>query len=333
MTNDWTNLKYRSVLTDDDGDEWTVGFPIGKGGFGHIYATRRLGKRIFDAVVKCEPHTNTTLSTEIDFYAENAKIEDIERYEEEHGIETLGMSYMLGHGSKVINNQKIRFLVMPLLGTDLNIMCRSIDTWIPRGTVYRIAVQILHVCEYIHGRGYIHGDLKEANIIVGTADAGQAYLVDFGLSTKLVTGAYVERFEYMHRGTEPYTSRDAHRGVSTKRSDLEMLGLCLMHLLGAHFPWEASQLRPNEIRDCKVQTMSDMSKGLKTFFPNGAPLPIAKFMEYVNGLTHLQTPDYEKCRKMFLTELKRLKIPNTGALKFPSPKKRGRKRKREDDTN
>lgn len=67
--------------------------------------------------------------------------------------------------------------------------------------------------EYIHSKGYIHADIKPANILTSLHSKKQVYLVDYGLA-----GHYNTKDEYKddpkkaHNGTIEYLSRDAHRG-------------------------------------------------------------------------------------------------------------------------
>ena len=55
-------------------------------------------------------------------------------------------------------------------------------------TLYRVLNVFLHVCDavaFAHSRGVIHGDIKPANVMVGSF--GEVYLVDWGVASLLPT--------------------------------------------------------------------------------------------------------------------------------------------------
>lgn len=73
----------------------------------------------------------------------------------------------------------------------------------------------MEVLEYIHRRGYVHADIKGANILMGATKGttNQIYLVDFGLATKFTTSKeFKPNPKKAHDGTIEYLSRDAHIG-------------------------------------------------------------------------------------------------------------------------
>lgn len=45
----------------------------------------------------------------------------------------------------------------------------------------RVGIQLCLVVRYLHGKGFVHGDLHRGNILV---TSGQVYLVDFGLALR-----------------------------------------------------------------------------------------------------------------------------------------------------
>ncbi len=75
--------------------------------------------------------------------------------------------------------------------------------------------QILLALEYIHQRGYVHANIKGANIML--KNDHEAYLVNFWLVYRFkpdnVHHKYAIKSDRCHNGTIEYTSRDAHDGA------------------------------------------------------------------------------------------------------------------------
>ncbi|XP_053945917.1 nucleosomal histone kinase 1 isoform X1 [Anastrepha ludens] len=309
-----------TILTDLSKGQWSIGSSIGTGGFGEIYSACRLGEKNYNYVVKCEPHGNGPLFVEMHFYMRNAKLEDIKRFQRDHGLKTLGMPYMIGNGSVELQGIKHRFIVLPRYGSDIQKHFLANGRRLPEGTIYRLALQMLDVYEFIHSCGYIHADLKAANILLGYGKDGnsQAYLVDYGLASHYTTKEFKPDPKKMHNGTIEYTSRDAHLGVATMRADFEILGYNIIEWSGAQLPWVRSNLltAPAKVQKAKEEFIADVDNCLKTLYPKGVPVSIAEYMKYVAKMKYDEKPDYEKCRKIFISALKIMKIPNSGELKF-----------------
>lgn len=182
----------------------------------------------------------------------------------------------------------------------------------------------------MHSKGYVHADIKGANILLGIGKGGDehCYLVDFGLATHYTTKEYKPDPKNAHNGTIEYTSRDAHNGVATMRGDLEILGLNLVHWLGLDLPWESQKLlaNPKKVQESKEQYMKNLDKHL-----TGAPEAVKAFMKYVERMRHDERPDYDKCRGFMEKGLKACGRDNKGPLQFElngsvavTPKKRVR---------
>lgn len=263
---------------------------------------------------------NGPLFVEVHFYMRNAKRDDISKFSKSKGLISFGMPYFVGCGSHEINGQKHRFLVMPRFGKDIWSIFLENGKKLPEHTIYRLAVQMLDVYEYIHNNTYVHGDLKGANMLLGLGKAGQSqvYLVDFGLAAHSTTKEFKPDPKKSHNGTIEYTSRDAHLGIPTMRGDMEILGYNLIHWSGVTLPWEAEKLlaNPVKVQKSKEDFMNKITDSLKNLYKKNVPEPISQFMTYITKLEYDQKPDYDKCRKMFLAGLKALGKSNTGDFDF-----------------
>jgi serine/threonine-protein kinase len=93
-------------------------------------------------------------------------------------------------------------------------------------TVFQIACDILAALRVTHQAGYIHGDVKPANIL--GPSTGIYKLADFGTAQRsdgpATPGGIV-------RGTWPYSAPESMEGFASPASDVYSLGLTLYHAL------------------------------------------------------------------------------------------------------
>lgn len=135
------------------------------------------------------------------------------------------------------------------------------------------------------------------------------FLIDFGLASKFLDSNGTHRPFCMdqrraHDGTLEYTSRDAHMGAHSRRSDLECLGYNLIYWLEGFLPWKDENLLnlPEQVHRMKEIFMADITQMLKLLYSNVNLQFIADFMNYVANLGYDERPDYDFCRKIFLNE-------------------------------
>ena len=51
-------------------------------------------------------------------------------------------------------------------------------------STFKIMIQLIQRFKILHKLGYVHNDIKPANILVGFKDPGIIYLIDFGIAHK-----------------------------------------------------------------------------------------------------------------------------------------------------
>lgn len=327
------------LLKDTAKKEWVLGHSIGQGGFGEIYcasSTTSTSKsnQTHPYVVKIEPHENGPLFVEKNFYIKFGKPDDVQKWKNEKGLKILGIPTFYGSGSHEFKNDKYRFLVIQRYGADLWNLFLKNKRIFPAAAVYRCAIQIIDILHYIHDKGYVHGDIKGANLLLGLEKGTEdhIFLVDFGLSCKYFVGEFKRDPKKAHNGTIEYTSQDWHLGVPTRRGDLEILGFNLLQWLCSTLPWEKDIKNPEKVYEKKRELMSNAKSYLAKHYPQ-VPKVIGEYLHYVGNLKYDETPDYKYCKDLFLKELKSL--PNAkGKLDFSlvndenqTPKKGRGKRK------
>ncbi|BES87575.1 serine threonine-protein kinase [Nesidiocoris tenuis] len=308
------------VLKDIAKKEWTLGESIGQGGFGEIYCASEGGKTTWSYVIKIEPHENGPLFMEKNFYMKFATPDKVNAWKKKERITNFGMPVYLGSGTHMCNGTKYRFLVMDRYGKDLWSLFLKAKTF-PEHTVYKCAIQIIDTLRYIHSIGYVHGDIKGANLLLGIkpGTTNTVFLVDFGLACKFSVAPFQRDPKQAHNGTIEYTSCDAHMGVPTRRGDLEILGFNLLHWLAGSLPWEKDIANKETVHKKKEELTKNLDQAMAQHFPTVSKV-MNTYMKYVSSLRHDQEPDYSHCKKLFTDELKRIGASMSGPLDFEAPR-------------
>ena len=113
-----------------------------------------------------EPHNNGPLFVELHFYCRATKKEDLDNFAAKKNIKHLGVPDLKGHGSFIHRKKKLRFIVMPRYGTDLQTRIdESESKSLSLESTSHLATQIIDSLEYLHSQGYVHKDLKANNMI------------------------------------------------------------------------------------------------------------------------------------------------------------------------
>ena len=109
----------------------------------------------------------------------------------------------------------------------------------------RIAAQVGDALDALHAAGYVHRDVKPANVLI--AQVGRAYLTDFGLAKELSADpGLTDSGRWL--GTVGYAPPEQIRGEAPdERSDVYALGATLFHAVTGHLPYP---------RDDDTQTMN-----------------------------------------------------------------------------
>jgi len=316
-------------LVDSTKQEWVLGKPIGLGGFGELYlACSKVDNKLSSEnyVIKIEPHSNGPLFVEVHFYIRGTKDYQIDQFKRQFNINHLGVPSYISSGTHRRNGKKFRFLVMQRFGSDLQrILDHSEGARFTDKTVLEVGLQVLDSLQYIHAQGYVHKDVKAANLLVGLGVTGQhkVHLVDFGLCSKFKTGSihkqYVHDERWAHEGTLEYTSRDSHIGCTSRRGDIEVLLYNLIEWWGGSLPWDRDITGPNGVKVAKFRAFANPNKFLRHCFRRvGCSYPpvLNKMMSYVGGLRFEEEPDYSYLRGLLRQQAKASSVLLDGRLDF-----------------
>lgn len=163
---------------------------------------------------------------------------------------------------------------------------------------------------------------KRSNVgqkLLSSADSStgddRIFLIDFGLALKYLDRNGQHKPFCMderraHDGTLEFTSRDAHMGAHSRRSDLECLGFNLIFWSQGWLPWEHEKLltQPEQVHRVKEHFMTDVKEMLKQVYGEKVPKYLGQFLEYVGELAYHATPDYNFCRSIFSSALHKLGV-------------------------
>jgi eukaryotic-like serine/threonine-protein kinase len=130
------------------------------------------------------------------------------------------------------------FMVMKCLsGRTLYALLRERGS-LPLGEVLALMRQLCAGLDFIHSRGFVHRDIKSANLFVGWD--GHATILDFGILRSSRTGEAVT-LAGMVIGTPQYMAPEQALGLSSvdSRADLYALAVVLFECLAGSLPFDA----------------------------------------------------------------------------------------------
>ncbi|XP_057518855.1 casein kinase 1-like protein HD16 [Amaranthus tricolor] len=191
-------------------------------------------------------------------------------------------------------------MVMDMLGPNLYDIWKNMNHPFPSAMVSCIAVEAISILEGIHSRGYVHGDVKPENLLMGvpgTPNEKKLFLVDFGLATKwqLSNSEHVKYDQKpdVFRGTIRYASVHAHLGrTGSRRDDLESLAYSLAFLYRSGLPWQGYGENNKNFLVCKKKM--DTNPGILCSLE-----PLKQFLEHVVNLQFDEEPKYAKYISFF----------------------------------
>ncbi|KAM4867565.1 serine/threonine-protein kinase VRK2 isoform 1-T3 [Thomomys bottae] len=293
------------VVDDTEGKQWVLGKMIGSGGFGLIYLAFPTNKPDKDArhVIKVEYQENGPLFSELKFYQRAAKKDCIKKWIEHKQLDYLGIPVFYGSGLTEFKGRSYRFMVMERLGMDLQKISDKNGPF-KKSTVLQLGIRMLDILEYIHENEYVHGDIKAANLLLGYKNPDRVYLADYGLSYRYCPNGnhkqYQENPRKGHNGTIEFTSLDAHKGVAmSRRSDVEILGYCMLQWLCGKLPWERNLQDPVAVQTAKRNLLDELPESVLQWAPSGSNCcEIAQFLICVHSLAYNEKPNYQKLKKL-----------------------------------
>ncbi|KAM1312931.1 hypothetical protein ACFX2F_017026 [Malus domestica] len=263
---------------------------LGKGGFGQVYVGRRMGAGpgAVEVALKFEHRSSKGCN-----YGPPYEWQIYNALGGSHGVPRV---HYKGRQADYY------IMVMDMLGPSLWDVWNNSSHTMSIEMVACIAIEAISILEKMHSRGYVHGDVKPENFLLGppgTVEDKKLFLVDLGLATRWrdSTGLHVDYDQRpdVFRGTVRYASVHAHLGrTGSRRDDLESLAYTLIFLLRGRLPWQGYQGENKGFLVCKKK-MATSPETLCCFCPQ----PFRQFVEYVVNLKFDEEPNYAKYISLF----------------------------------
>eukprot|EP00249_Psilotum_nudum_P023122 c28755_g1_i4 orf=395-1576(+) len=186
---------------------------LGKGGFGQVY----VGRRVSGATERTGPQA---MEVALKFEHRSSKGCNYGPPYEWQVYNTLGGSHGVPRVHYKGRQGDYFVMVMDMLGPSLWDAWNSSGQAMSTEMVACIAIESISILDKMHSWGYVHGDVKPENFLLGqpgTPDEKKLFLIDLGLATKwreTTSGQHVDYDQRpdVFRGTVRYASVHAHLG-------------------------------------------------------------------------------------------------------------------------
>lgn len=306
------------------GPEYALDRKLGKGGFGQVF----VGRRAQQTKAKDGPNANLMA---LKFEHRTSKGCNYGPPYEWSVYQSLGGVHGIPKVHYKGRQGDYYVMVMDMLGPSLWDVWNSQGQVMSQEMVACIALEALSILKDLHAKGYVHGDVKPENFLLGqpgTPNEKRLYLCDLGLATRWkdsVCGTHVEYDQRpdVFRGTVRYASVHAHLGrTASRRDDLESLAYTLLFLLKGRLPWQGYQGDNKGYLVCKKK-MATSAEMLCRYTPPAFRL----FTEGVVNQKFDEEPKYEAYMKLFeplCGPSPNRPIITEGAVKVMVGQKRGR---------
>lgn len=269
---------------------------LGKGGFGQVY----VGRRTAPTTAKDGPTANYVA---LKFEHRSSKGCNYGPPYEWSVYTTLGGIHGIPRVHFKGRQGDYYIMVMDMLGPSLWDVWNSQGQVMSQEMVACIAVEALAILEKLHAKGYVHGDVKPENFLLGqqgSVGEKKLWLVDLGLATRWrdsICGTHVEYDQRpdVFRGTVRYASVHAHLGrTASRRDDLESLAYTLLFLLKGRLPWQGYTGDNKGFLVCKKK-MATSAELLCRYTPPA----FRQFAEAVVNLKFDEEPKYQAFMAIF----------------------------------
>lgn len=267
------------------GGKYRLGRKIGSGSFGEVYAGVNL---------------QTGEEVAIKLESSRSKHPQLMYESKLYRILAGGLGIPKVHWSGVEGDYNV--MVIDVLGPSLEDLFSYCNRRFSLKTVLMLADQMISRVEYLHGKNFLHRDIKPDNFLVGLGKtAGRVFIIDFGLAKKYRDSRTQQHIPYRENknltGTARYVSVNTHLGIEqSRRDDLEAIGYVLMYFIRGSLPWQGLPANSKRTKYAKI-----MEKKMATpveVLCKKAPPEFSSYLNYCRSLHFQDRPDYAHLRQM-----------------------------------
>lgn len=231
--------------------------------------------------------------------------------------------------------KKYRFLVLQRFGDDVQKVWMRAKQRFDMNTAFNIALKVIDTLEFIHSHGYVHADIKASNLLLSLESKDEIYLIDYGLVERFYNkdGTHREYAEDQRRannGTVEFSSRDAHIGAFSRRSDLESLAYNLLYWVSrGRLPWTHILKDHQAVETSKKWYMNNLEMFLDYCFDDSIESnsstslmcsALYELLDYIQRLKFEDEPDYNLIRSILTgsnTTSRTTRKRRSGKIKAP----------------
>lgn len=266
--------------------KYRIGRKIGSGSFGDIYHGTSLtdGEEV---AIKLEPLN--TKHPQLDYESRVYK----------YLSGGVGIPFVRWFGHEGDFNA----MVIDLLGPSLEDLFNYCHRRFSFKTVVMLALQMIRRVYYIHGRCFIHRDIKPDNFLMGVGKRGSTvHVIDFGLSKKYKEFRTDDHIPFRENknltGTARYASVNTHLGFEqSRRDDLESLGYVLIYFCKGSLPWQGLRATTKRQKYDRIMEKK-LSIGLEQLCA-GLPSQFVEYIRYCRNLKFDERPNYHYITGLF----------------------------------
>lgn len=276
------------------GDNYKLIKKIGSGSFGEVYLT--------------EDKIGNQYAAKIESNAEKQRLKaEYNIYKKVLNNKTIvGIPRVYNY----IETTNYNILIMELLGKSLENIYDDNGREMGNSTLFKLALDMLHVIERFHSKGFIHRDIKPNNFLFNKHKPYDTlYLMDFGLSKNYINkGKHIDiKFERSLIGTARYASLNIHWGIEpSRRDDIESIGYVLIYLAKGRLPWQGLKA---DKKKTQIEKIGEKKLVVTTEkLCEDLPPCFFAYLDYCKKLKFEEKPDYEHLKNLFISEAKKLNI-------------------------